>query len=96
MNREIPELTSLLESAARRIKPGGTLVVIAYHSLEDRIVKHAMAPPRPMDAWVEPAESPWLPLTRKPIRPSATEVAANPRAASARLRAARRRGGSPC
>jgi len=66
VNREIPELTSLLESAARRIKPGGTLVVIAYHSLEDRIVKHAMAPPRPMDAWVEPAESPWLPLTRKP------------------------------
>ncbi|MGE5177414.1 MAG: 16S rRNA (cytosine(1402)-N(4))-methyltransferase RsmH [Hyphomicrobiales bacterium] len=96
VNREQEELAALLDVAARRVAPGGTLVVIAYHSLEDRMVKHAMTPPRPLDAWAAPPESPWIPLTRKPIRPSADEVAENPRAASARLRAARRRGGSPC
>jgi 16S rRNA (cytosine1402-N4)-methyltransferase len=85
------ELEALLETAARRTRPNGRLCVIAYHSLEDRIVKNALRPPRPLDVWEEPAETPWTPLTRKPIRPSDEEVAANPRAASARLRVAERK-----
>ncbi|HEX7078725.1 MAG TPA: 16S rRNA (cytosine(1402)-N(4))-methyltransferase RsmH [Candidatus Eisenbacteria bacterium] len=96
VNRELSELESLLDAAASRVRPGGVLVVIAYHSLEDRMVKRTFAPPRPLDAWIPPVESPWIPLTRKPIRPAASEVAQNPRAASARMRAARRRGGPSC
>ncbi len=91
VNQEIEELTELLATAGRVIRPGGILCVIAYHSLEDRIVKNTFRPPRPLDAWAEPVETPWVPLTRRPIRPSEEEVRSNPRAASARLRAARRK-----
>lgn len=91
VNHEMEELRALLDAAARVVRPGGTLVVIAYHSLEDRMVKQAFRPPRPMDAWEEPAPEPWEPLTPKPIRPDDAEVHDNPRAGSARLRAARRR-----
>ncbi|TMQ64748.1 MAG: 16S rRNA (cytosine(1402)-N(4))-methyltransferase RsmH [Candidatus Eisenbacteria bacterium] len=91
VNHELEELSALLEIAARVVLPGGTLCVIAYHSLEDRMVKTAIRPPRPMDAWVEPTPSPWVPLTPRPIRPSVEEVRLNPRASSARLRAARRK-----
>lgn len=94
VNRELEELRSLLEAAERIVRPGGTLCVIAYHSLEDRIVKNAFRPPRPYDPLVEIPESAWIPLTRKPIRPSEEEVRLNPRARSARLRAARRKGAS--
>ncbi len=90
VNDELGELRSLLDTAARVVRPGGTLVVIAYHSLEDRMVKHAFRPPRPLDAWVEPDPSLWVPLTPKPVRPGAEEIEENPRAGSARLRAARR------
>ena len=96
VNHEIEELEALLAAAARIVRPGGTLVVIAYHSLEDRIVKRAFAPPPSYDVWVETPGTPWLPLTKKPLRPSATEVAANPRARSALLRAARRKEGFEC
>lgn len=91
VNREIEELEALLAGAERRTRPGGRLCVIAYHSLEDRIVKSTFRPPRPLDAWVEPAPTPWTPLTRKPIRPSQEEIGANPRAASARMRVAERK-----
>jgi 16S rRNA (cytosine1402-N4)-methyltransferase len=91
VNREIEELEALLDAAARLVRPQGTLCVIAYHSLEDRIVKNTLRPPRPLDAWVEPAETAWIPLTSKPIRASEGEFRANPRAESARLRAARRK-----
>jgi 16S rRNA (cytosine1402-N4)-methyltransferase len=91
VNREIEELEALLAGAERRTRPGGRLCVIAYHSLEDRIVKSTFRPPRPLDAWVEPAPTPWTPLTRKPIRPSEEEIGANPRAASARMRVAERK-----
>jgi 16S rRNA (cytosine1402-N4)-methyltransferase len=91
VNREIEELEALLQASARVIRPGGVLCVIAYHSLEDRIVKSAFRPPRPMDPWAEPGETDWEPLTRKPVRPSEEEIRDNPRAASARLRAARRK-----
>ena len=91
VNRELEELEALLASAARVIRPGGVLCVIAYHSLEDRLVKSTFRPPRPLDAWVAPAETPWVPLTARPVRPSEEEIRSNPRAASARLRAARRK-----
>lgn len=91
VNRELEELEALLETAARVVSPGGTLCVIAYHSLEDRMVKTAIRPRRPMDAWVEPTESPWVALTPRPIRPTEEEARTNPRASSARLRAARRK-----
>jgi 16S rRNA (cytosine1402-N4)-methyltransferase len=91
VNREIEELEALLDAAARLVRPEGTLCVIAYHSLEDRLVKNTLRPPRPLDAWVEPAETAWIPLTSKPIRASEDECRANPRAESARLRSARRK-----
>ena len=93
VNQELEELRALLDAAARVVRPGGTLVVIAYHSLEDRMVKQAFRPPRPLDMWEEPAPEPWEPITPKPLRPSDDEVHDNPRAGSARLRAARRRPG---
>jgi 16S rRNA (cytosine1402-N4)-methyltransferase len=97
VNDELGELAALLDAAARLVRPGGTMVVIAYHSLEDRMVKRAFAPPHSYDpllpASPEEPVSPWEPLTKRPLRPSAEESAQNPRARSALLRAARRRGG---
>jgi 16S rRNA (cytosine1402-N4)-methyltransferase len=95
VNREMDELAALLEAAGRVIRPGGVLCVIAYHSLEDRLVKNTFRPPLPMDAWVEREPGPWEPLTKKPVRPSENEIHENPRAASARLRAARRKESLP-
>ena len=80
----------------RRLTPGGRIAVLAYHSLEDRLVKRAFAagatPDVPPDLPVIPeSAAPTLRLlTRGAERPSDTEVAVNPRAASARLRAAER------
>ncbi len=92
VNDELGELAALLDAAARLVRPGGKLVVIAYHSLEDRMVKRAFAPPRPLDPWIEATVSLWEPVTKRPLRASSEEVAKNPRARSALLRAARRRG----
>ncbi len=91
VNHELEELESLLQGATSLLRPGGTLCVIAYHSLEDRIVKNAFRPPRPSDPSVPLAETPWIPVTKKPIRPSEEETRRNTRARSARLRAARRK-----
>jgi 16S rRNA (cytosine1402-N4)-methyltransferase len=95
VNRELLELSALLAAAPDVVKPGGTLCVISYHSLEDRLVKHAMRPPRPVDPRAPVPESPWDPITRRPLRPSDAECRQNPRARSARLRAARRKEGRP-
>jgi len=92
VNHELEELTSLLRAAENIVRPGGTLCVIAYHSLEDRCVKHAFRPPRSSDPFAPAPLSAWDVVTRKPVRPSAEETRRNPRARSARLRAARRRG----
>ncbi|HEV8563578.1 MAG TPA: 16S rRNA (cytosine(1402)-N(4))-methyltransferase RsmH [Actinomycetota bacterium] len=79
VNRELEELTASLPQAVDLLAPGGRVVVIAYHSLEDRIVKGAFR------------DDPRLAvLTKKPVRPTEEEVARNPRARSARLRAAER------
>jgi len=92
VNRELPNLASGLDDSVHLLAPGGRTLVLAYHSLEDRMVKERFAdwsgtasqPPGP--PVVRPSPLTKL-LTRRPRRPSADEVAANPRAASARLRA---------
>ncbi|MDF0599738.1 16S rRNA (cytosine(1402)-N(4))-methyltransferase RsmH [Psychromarinibacter sp. C21-152] len=97
VNDEFEELADGLEAAERALKPGGRLAVVTFHSLEDRMVKRFLqiragregqgsrhAPPTE-------AETPRFELiTRKAVGPDADEIAANPRARSARLRVARR------
>jgi 16S rRNA (cytosine1402-N4)-methyltransferase len=80
VNAELEELAASLPQAVGLLGPGGRLVVISYHSLEDRVVKRFVL-----------AEARLTPITRKPVRPSEEEVAANTRARSAKLRAAERR-----
>ncbi|HEY3024449.1 MAG TPA: 16S rRNA (cytosine(1402)-N(4))-methyltransferase RsmH [Actinomycetota bacterium] len=77
VNRELEELAASLPRAVDLLTPGGRVVTIAYHSLEDRTVKRFLA-----------SEPRLTSLTRKPVRPSPGEVARNPRARSAKLRAA--------
>ncbi len=79
VNRELEELAASLPRAVDLLAPGGRVVVIAYHSLEDRIVKFGLRE----DARLRV-------LTKKPQRPAEDEVARNPRARSALLRAAER------
>jgi 16S rRNA (cytosine1402-N4)-methyltransferase len=84
VNRELDGLDRFLEAAARRLRIGARLVVISFHSLEDRIVKHTLrALQLDRDAGVRV-------LTRKPVVPGDDEVRRNPRARSAKLRAAER------
>jgi 16S rRNA (cytosine1402-N4)-methyltransferase len=103
VNDELGELAAALSAAERVLAPGGRLVVISFHSLEDRLVKHFLKrragvtqqasrhlPPRtqqraPSFAFVNP----------RPISPQPQETAANPRARSAKLRAALRTGAAP-
>jgi 16S rRNA (cytosine1402-N4)-methyltransferase len=80
VNRELEELVASLPQAVRLLGPGGRLVAIAYHSLEDRVVKRFLREETSLEV-----------LTRKPVRPGEAEAARNPRARSARLRAAERR-----
>jgi len=100
VNRELPSLGAGLDESVHLLGPHGREIVLAYHSLEDRMVKERFAD------WSRTEEPGHLPrglprpsrraltrlLTRKPVRPSAEEVAANPRASSARLRAVERLG----
>ena len=82
VNRELDDLKALLEAAPRVLKPGGRLVVISFHSLEDRIVK---------DATREGAKQGWYRLlTKKPVTASEEEIERNPRSRSAKMRAAER------
>jgi 16S rRNA (cytosine1402-N4)-methyltransferase len=97
VNEELDELDRGLAAAERLLEPGGRIAVVAFHSLEDRRVKdflrrRSTAAPqasRHAPATRDPAPSFTL-LTRKPLAPSAEETARNPRARSARLRAAER------
>ena len=96
MNGELRALESVLPEAIAALALHGRIVVLAYHSLEDRLVKQILTAASrdraPRDLPVVPAElRPQLRLlTRGAMRPSAAEIARNPRAASARLRAAER------
>jgi 16S rRNA (cytosine1402-N4)-methyltransferase len=96
VNEELLELATALEAAERVLKPGGRLVVVSFHSLEDRIVKSFLtargrrsAPSRHAPEAVQ-APASFRILTGRPITADEAEVAANPRARSAKLRAAER------
>ena len=84
VNRELEGLDGFLATAARRLASGGRLAVITFHSLEDRIVKHTL---RALQA-----EGVITVRTKRPVAPSEAEVERNPRARSAKLRAAERTG----
>jgi 16S rRNA (cytosine1402-N4)-methyltransferase len=96
VNGELATLHAALPAALDSLAVGGRIVVLAYHSLEDRAVKTALAQaatdrtPPGLPVPLESARPAFQLLTRGAQRPSAQEVAANPRAASARLRAAER------
>ncbi|RUM93377.1 MAG: 16S rRNA (cytosine(1402)-N(4))-methyltransferase [Thermodesulfatator sp.] len=79
INREFENLQEALDKAADCLLPGGVIIIITFHSLEDRIVKHHFKDDRRLEI-----------ITRKPIKARAEEIIANPRARSAKLRAARR------
>lgn len=83
VNRELEGLDTFLTNASRRLLAGARLVVITFHSLEDRIVKHTFRA-------ITAASDAWQVLTRKPMVPADEEVARNPRARSAKLRAIER------
>jgi 16S rRNA (cytosine1402-N4)-methyltransferase len=100
VNRELAELEKFLDEAVQILELDGRLVVISYHSLEDRIVKNTLRDlargevdeitgrPRAETRVIEV-------LTKKPVTPSEHEIAFNPRSRSAKLRAARRRSVEP-
>jgi 16S rRNA (cytosine1402-N4)-methyltransferase len=83
VNRELDDLRALLEAAPRILKPGGRVVVISFHSLEDRIVKDAFREGAIKDKYFRV-------LTKKPVTATELESDRNPRARSAKLRAAER------
>jgi 16S rRNA (cytosine1402-N4)-methyltransferase len=96
LNEELNELLAGLAAAEQVLKPGGRLVVVAFHSLEDRIVKTFLAErsrrggfSRHMPEAVQAAPT-FQVLTKRPIVPDEAEMSANPRARSAKLRAAER------
>ncbi len=110
VNDELGELERALDAAEALLRPGGRLVVVAFHSLEDRIVKQFLTaksgrssnPSRHLPE-VPPDGAPsasFRPLSRRPVTPSDAEIRRNPRARSARLRAAERlprpEGRRPC
>jgi 16S rRNA (cytosine1402-N4)-methyltransferase len=82
VNAELEELEALLTRAQQVIKVGGIAVIISFHSLEDRLVKRAFRD-----------RMHWTPLSKKPVIPAEDELGDNPRARSAKLRAARRTDG---
>lgn len=92
VNQEMKSLEKFLSGAARALKPGGRLVVITYHSLEDRMVKNFIKTGN-IDGKVEKdfygnSTAPLKAVNRKPILPQESEIAANTRARSAKLRIA--------
>lgn len=79
VNQELDNLTRVLPQAVRALAPGGRLIVITFHSLEDRIVKRFFQKENNRSLKI---------IVKKPIRPAAEEITANPRCRSAKLRTA--------
>jgi 16S rRNA (cytosine1402-N4)-methyltransferase len=98
VNRELENLKAFLPKAASLLEPGGVMAVISFHSLEDRIVKRFFAGPVPdvsargIPVRIDTGNPVMERVTKKPVLPSPEEIEANPRARSAKLRAARRKG----
>jgi len=101
VNRELASLSAGLEAGIELLRPGGRIAVIAFHSLEDRIVKRCFAEhagrweslPEGGRKWI--GKQPEIErITRKPVRPGESELSRNPRARSARLRVAERKAGN--
>jgi len=98
VNDELGELARALVAAERILKPGGRLVIVTFHSLEDRMVKHFFrqrigglgAGSRHVPGLAPQTEASFELITRKAVEPSEDECATNPRARSSRLRAVRR------
>ena len=84
VNRELEEIKALVEAAPKLLKPSGRLVVIDFHSLEDRVLKDSLREGAHKGIWTL--------LTKKPVTPGEDEIEQNPRARSAKLRAAERTG----
>jgi 16S rRNA (cytosine1402-N4)-methyltransferase len=101
VNEELDELHLALSAAERVLKPGGRLVVVSFHSLEDRIVKNFMVERSKAGGGSRhlPEVSQAVPsfkiLTKRPVTPDDAEISANPRARSAKLRAAERTAAAP-
>jgi len=83
VNRELDGLDAFLREVVNRLREGGRVVVISFHSLEDRIVKHTFRA-------LERADAILRVLTKRPVVPGDEELERNPRARSAKLRAAER------
>jgi 16S rRNA (cytosine1402-N4)-methyltransferase len=101
VNEELAELAEALKAAEAILKPGGRLVVVTFHSLEDRLVKTFLnergkrsGGSRHQPEVIEAAPS-FRILTGRPVTPDDAEIAANPRARSAKLRAAERTEAAP-
>jgi 16S rRNA (cytosine1402-N4)-methyltransferase len=94
VNDELDALEAVLETAAQRVKPGGRVAVLSYHSLEDRRVKrffrYGNFEGRPHRDVFGNLIAPFREVNRQPVAPDEAEVEANPRARSARLRIAER------
>jgi len=102
INQELEELSRVLPACVDRLRAGGRLVVISFHSLEDRIVKRFMRDasrppvlPRRLPVRAADLPAPRLKLVGRALRPGEAEVAANPRARSAVMRVAERTGAAP-
>jgi 16S rRNA (cytosine1402-N4)-methyltransferase len=85
VNRELDEIRALMQAAPKLLKPAARLVVISFHSLEDRIVKDSLREGAKQGTWEI--------LTKKPVTPTQEEIDRNSRARSAKLRAAERKAG---
>jgi 16S rRNA (cytosine1402-N4)-methyltransferase len=83
VNRELEALDRFVADLANHLRAGARMVILTFHSLEDRIVKHTLRPLAQQQGLIHI-------LTKKPLSPQPDEIARNPRARSAKLRAAER------